>query len=415
MSYTLEEAFLPEYRHLELDAALRYLIGDLVDIKTFQNWRDVRSGSGPFNWIGHMTHWTAGSDTTNACIQWCFDKRLVQFYLGNEDQSRPDNKPVLYIYSNGRMGHSGKGNSEVITLVENDKPQKYVRHKYQGSSYAGYEYFSGIEVEASGSGVWTQAKFDGAFYLAAALCILTGRGPNAHIHHAQWTSRKLDTIIYPNLANTPWPQAGSAVGWNGSIDYVDYTALYIEKIQNHHGTDPNTILLPGTKPTEPGTFIKPPVDYVIRNFNRVVGLGDEGDDVFDIQTFLRGLGVSDFNPGRADAKFGTKTKEAVQKWQTLVGIGADGLWGSQSRNATAHKRWYGTPTNWRKPIFNGARGSDVAQIQSFLNHTLNRRLEVDGIWGKKTEQSVNQLRQFHSLVNDKGWDFELWHKLGITG
>ena len=220
------------------------------------------------------------------------------------------------------MGHAGKGNSDVIKRAEKEAPQPWLRHPNAGDSYAGYYHFSGCEVEASGKGDWSQAKFDAAFYLAAALCILCGRSPAVHIHHAQWTSRKIDTVIYPDRSTYPWPPAGSKVGWNGSIDYVQYTAEYMQRIKEYKG-QPSGIILPGVNESQ-NSLVKPPVEYVVKDFRRPIGGTDEGDDVLDVQLFLRGLEVPDFNPGVPNGTMSTQTTDAIRRWQEFLGVGADG-------------------------------------------------------------------------------------------
>jgi len=421
---TLEDIFVDPYRKLDLEAALKFLIGDLVIVKPFSDKNDTyktkRSSShdnpadSPFTWVGHMTHWTAGSDTNNSCMFDCWNRNLVQFYISNEDQSRPDGKAVLYIMSNGRMGHAGRGNSDLIKLAEAGKHPGWIRHADEGNSFAGYKYFSGVEVEASGGvdrhgkpngTVWSQAKFDAAFYLAAALCILTGRPPGVHVHHAQWTRRKIDTTLYPDRSTYPWPQAGAKNGWNGTIDYEEVTQQYINKLTGKlQIKDP-------VKDLDKPSLIKPPVDYIITNFNRTVGLGDDGEDVKEIQTFLRETYNAHINPGPVDGDFGKRTDSAVKRWQEYLGVTQDGLWGNGTRDATAHIRHSNVPTNWNTPIKSGDKGLKVQEIQAYLNFSLDANLIIDGDFGPKTTLQVNKLRRLGRLSQIGVWDFALWDKV----
>jgi len=419
---TLEDAFVDPYRKLDLEAGLQLLIGDILVVKTFSDkvdtYKTKRSSShedpadSPFTWVGHMTHWTAGSDTNNSCKFDCWNRSLVQFYISNEDQTRPDGRAVLYIFSNGRMGHSGVGNSNVIDLAEKGKHPDWARHAKEGNSLAGYKYFSGVEVEATGGVdrrnrpngvVWTQAKFDAAFYLAAALCILTGRPPGVHIHHSQWTRRKVDTILYPDRSTYPWPQGGARNGWNGSIDYEAVTQQYIDKLNGK-------VIIPdigdNTKP-EP-VVGKPAVDYIVTKFERTVGVGDEGEDVKEIQSFLFNTFNAYMNPGPIDGDFGPRTETAVRRWQEYLGITADGLWGNGTRNATAAIRHNRVPANWDTPINVEDRGPKVREIQTYLNDVVFSDLETDGIFGPKTKVEVNRLRNLLGISQLGTWDFVLW-------
>lgn len=57
---------------------------------------------------------------------------------------------------------------------------------------------------------------------------------------------------------------------------------------------------------------------------RTLSQGSKGEDVKALQILLNGMG---FNCGTADGIFGAKTLAAVKKFQTKVGLGADGIVG----------------------------------------------------------------------------------------
>lgn len=60
---------------------------------------------------------------------------------------------------------------------------------------------------------------------------------------------------------------------------------------------------------------------------RMIGQGDEGNDVFLWQSYLKGKGYS---VGTLDGDFGTKTEAATKKWQSNNGLTADGIVGPAS-------------------------------------------------------------------------------------
>jgi peptidoglycan hydrolase-like protein with peptidoglycan-binding domain len=119
--------------------------------------------------------------------------------------------------------------------------------------------------------------------------------------------------------------------------------------------------------------------------------GSKKPEVKDLQEGLKALG---FAPGKVDGVFGTATEQAVKKFQTSVGIDADGVVG---------------PITWRnldeadqsEPILKkGSKGLPVRRLQNRMTLAEFDTGGVDGHFGAKTETAVKELQEQAALVVD---------------
>jgi peptidoglycan hydrolase-like protein with peptidoglycan-binding domain len=119
--------------------------------------------------------------------------------------------------------------------------------------------------------------------------------------------------------------------------------------------------------------------------------GSKGLAVKGLQDALKALGLA---PGPIDGVYGKKTEDAVKAFQTLKGIGVDGVVG---------------PITWvnideadqSEPLLkNGSKGLPVRRLQNRLKLAGFQIPEVNGRFGAKTEAAVKTLQKQAGLVVD---------------
>ncbi len=127
---------------------------------------------------------------------------------------------------------------------------------------------------------------------------------------------------------------------------------------------------------------------------RVLKLGTSGYDVRVLQQTLNDLG---YDVGSADASFGPRTEEGVERFQASVGLGVDGIVGRQTKTALA-----GTTSDAPDDdiIRFGSRGAEVRDLQKRLNDNGFEAGTADGIFGPNTLRAVLGFQQYHKLWVD---------------
>ncbi|USH44773.1 endolysin [Microbacterium phage Juanyo] len=114
---------------------------------------------------------------------------------------------------------------------------------------------------------------------------------------------------------------------------------------------------------------------------------------------------------------GKATTAAIKRYQTFLGVTADGIWGD--RTQAAHQVYY---DNWHKgtapkrPVIRkGSKGQAVKDLQARLNrdYPLYSKLAVDGIFGNGTEKVVREFQRRAGLVVDGIVGERTWGKLGF--
>jgi peptidoglycan hydrolase-like protein with peptidoglycan-binding domain len=121
-----------------------------------------------------------------------------------------------------------------------------------------------------------------------------------------------------------------------------------------------------------------------------------GNRGVDVQAIQRLLGIS------ADGVFGSGTESAVRSFQSSRGLAADGIVGPATWTAL-------TPT-----LRTGASGNAVRALQIQLNAKARINLAVDGQFGPATDGAVRNFQQAHGLTVDgvvgpATWRHLLWH------
>lgn len=141
----------------------------------------------------------------------------------------------------------------------------------------------------------------------------------------------------------------------------------------------------------------------------VLGFGDRGNAVKQLQTDLKSLG---YNVGQygADGIFGRDTKDAVMKFQKFHGLVVDGLVGPKTLNKIASLKKDKTtpkPNTPKKPqtaykyplpsgiLRSGSRGNGVKQLQNALNAVNFKCGKADGIFGTKTKDAIRRFQMVY--------------------
>ncbi|HEU4480323.1 MAG TPA: N-acetylmuramoyl-L-alanine amidase [Actinomycetota bacterium] len=130
--------------------------------------------------------------------------------------------------------------------------------------------------------------------------------------------------------------------------------------------------------------------------NKVIRPEDRSEEVADVQTRLRGLGLSiDDEPGH----FGRSTTAAVRAFQQRRSMLVDGLVGPQTWSALVEASWrLGDRTLYVKhpPM----RGDDVATLQSRLNALGFDAGREDGIFGPLAYKAVRAFQREYGIAED---------------
>jgi peptidoglycan hydrolase-like protein with peptidoglycan-binding domain len=128
--------------------------------------------------------------------------------------------------------------------------------------------------------------------------------------------------------------------------------------------------------------------------SRVLRKGLHGADVRALQTALSELG---YDVGVIDGRFGSLTESAVKRFQTSVGIRADGLVGRATRAAIA-----GVAHDDADPavLSIGSRGNAVRTLQQLLTDKGFDSGRADGIFGPVTLAAVLSFQRYQKLWVD---------------
>ena len=151
----------------------------------------------------------------------------------------------------------------------------------------------------------------------------------------------------------------------------------------------------------------------ISTLERNLQLGMEGDDVREIEHFLRDFKC---NPGRVDGKFDKDTEAAVIRLQSNLSLEKDGIIGPDTirkirryfkekdgknilNSLKFDKKASSIPTIERN-LKLGMEGDDVRAIEHFLQALKYNPGRVDGKFDKNTEAAVIRLQSNLSLEKD---------------
>jgi peptidoglycan hydrolase-like protein with peptidoglycan-binding domain len=129
--------------------------------------------------------------------------------------------------------------------------------------------------------------------------------------------------------------------------------------------------------------------------------GSSGQSVKDLQTLLNRHG---FSSGTIDGKYGNDTEAAVKRFQSKVGLKADGIAGSDTYTKLKN---YKAPSNspsssiWTgQTLREGNSGETVKGLQTMLERAGFDVGSVDGKFGDKTEAAVRAFQKKVGITAD---------------
>ena len=122
-----------------------------------------------------------------------------------------------------------------------------------------------------------------------------------------------------------------------------------------------------------------------------VAKGSSFGNVAAVQHRLATLG---YYSQKVDGVFGNGTKNAVKRFQSAYGLGADGVVGSKTEKALGLK----LPISGG--ISQGKTTANVAAVQARLKTLGYYKSTVDGSWGKRTMCAVMSFQSDHGLTVD---------------
>ena len=120
---------------------------------------------------------------------------------------------------------------------------------------------------------------------------------------------------------------------------------------------------------------------------QTVKKGSKGEAVALLQLMLNEKGYA---CGSADGIFGTKTKNAVEKYQKAKGLSVDGIVGDNT-----YAKLFADCL-----LKNGSRGELVKALQTRLNEQGYKAGTADSIFGSNTEQAVKALQSVAGITVD---------------
>jgi peptidoglycan hydrolase-like protein with peptidoglycan-binding domain len=127
--------------------------------------------------------------------------------------------------------------------------------------------------------------------------------------------------------------------------------------------------------------------------------GSSGDSVKKLQQNLKTL---KFYNGAIDGVFGSKTEEAVIKFQSQNAVKADGVVGDETQAAIERAVWISK----RPTLKQGSQGEEVRNLQGLLHGAIEIGqgdfgiTSIDGVFGANTLQAVIKFQKSRKLTGD---------------
>ena len=119
----------------------------------------------------------------------------------------------------------------------------------------------------------------------------------------------------------------------------------------------------------------------------VIQKNSTGPEVTDLQYILQARG---FNPGATDGKFGSKTEDAVKRFQQSKNLKQDGVVGLQTWAAMDYVWADNQPGNFLRE---GDRGNAVLQLQEAMVSKGMNPGKPDSIFGSKTKAAIIEFQK----------------------
>jgi hypothetical protein len=119
-----------------------------------------------------------------------------------------------------------------------------------------------------------------------------------------------------------------------------------------------------------------------------------------------------------DGLDGPATKAAIKRYQTFLGVTADGIWGTNTQNA--HQAYWNAvnavPAPGRGVVRRGNTGTNVQDLQNRLRSSYPlyaSKLVADGNFGPATEAAVKEFQRRSGLAVDGIVGTQTWKALGL--
>jgi hypothetical protein len=129
--------------------------------------------------------------------------------------------------------------------------------------------------------------------------------------------------------------------------------------------------------------------------------GDSGSRVEAVQCQLARRG---FNPGRADATMGWRTRAAIRAFKTSRGLVA--------KNVVGRRAWTALLAGGPRPLLDkGAVGASVSKLQRALSASLVRTVDITGTFDRTTRRAVLDYQRAHHLTVDGTANRQTWAAL----
>ena len=149
------------------------------------------------------------------------------------------------------------------------------------------------------------------------------------------------------------------------------------------------------------------------SYNRILKVTSplmQGDDVKVVQNKLNSLG---YNCGTADGYYGNDTKNAVIKFQSDIGLNADGevgpaTWNALFNNSSSGGNAYNRILKVTSPLM---QGDDVKAVQNKLNSLEYNCGTADGYYGNDTKNAVVKFQSNRGLTTDGEVGPATWNAL----
>ncbi len=151
------------------------------------------------------------------------------------------------------------------------------------------------------------------------------------------------------------------------------------------------LLLPGTTSSSTSISKTFTADLLV-----VVKPGENNSNVKNLQLVLQALG---FYSNRIDSDYGKSTEEAVKQFQTSQGLTADGIAGQQTIQALI-QAYQNKGNNNAVSLRPGDSGAQVSTLQQALSTLGYYRGEIDGNYGKATEDAVKRFQKNRKMSAD---------------
>lgn len=210
------------------DQMLKALRAEGVRVVEYRAWdTHNRNHKGPWGPVhGVMIHHTVTGPGVTATVELC--------YSGHSELPGPlchavgGKDGVVYLVSNGRANHAGRGDGDVLDAVVNEVA---VMPPDNETDTDGNSHFYGIEIQNLGNGKdpYPKVQYDQAVRYAAALCRAHGWSDRSVIGHKEWQPGKVDPtfdmvqfrhLVARRLAGSVTPAPAPATTTGGTMEFT---------------------------------------------------------------------------------------------------------------------------------------------------------------------------------------------------